>query len=370
MVHEVSRCKAWKIDEPRTRSVNLQFLSSINTVVKTGCGKTKDSGRVSSQPVVSTSKRIQEISPIPNRRLVTLHHPSSAGADHGREFLSDHAHQWPSRAGRREILHRLQTIPRGFHILMALLSQLQVGASPLPTFSPLRTLPPPTRDFSILPHRGPHTAAFAEYGHGPVHHRFSTGSLYFALNFGDESGSPTQSWASVPASSKARNRFISALSRPGVGAFHSSNPLTPISSCTSPILFTVPILLLLISLILSVGLPNSYRQSPGRVPSLYTSLIRRKIVLWFLICSHPIILLLPLNREGLDFFVFFPTYVPLPNHLLISLLSRYPLGPLPHSPIKLSKTHTGSSLRNQPPSTTLRADPLVLHTHLYLPSSG
>lgn len=39
-------------------------------------------------------------------------------------------------------------------------------------------------------------------------------------------------------------------------------------------------LLWAIGLLLIFGLPNYYRQSPGKVPSFYKSLFRRKIVLW------------------------------------------------------------------------------------------
>ena len=33
--------------------------------------------------------------------------------------------------------------------------------------------------------------------------------------------------------------------------------------------------------LLFIGLPAYYRQSPGQVPSFLTSVLRRKIVLWF-----------------------------------------------------------------------------------------
>ena len=38
-----------------------------------------------------------------------------------------------------------------------------------------------------------------------------------------------------------------------------------------------------IGLILFFGLPNYYRQEPGKIPSFYSSLYRRKIVLWFFV---------------------------------------------------------------------------------------
>jgi alpha-1,3-glucan synthase len=110
----------------------------------------------------------------------------------------------------------------------------------------------------------------------------ASGSLYFALNFGDESGSPTQSWVFRACFIQGTQQiYICALWAWG-SHFHSSNTLSPISTSTSPIPFPASTLLL-ISLILPVGLPNNYRQSPSHVPSLYASLLRRKLVLWFLI---------------------------------------------------------------------------------------
>ena len=48
---------------------------------------------------------------------------------------------------------------------------------------------------------------------------------------------------------------------------------------------TLPIALILwaIGLILFLGLPDYYRQTPGQIPSFYHSIIRRKIVLWFFV---------------------------------------------------------------------------------------
>ena len=48
---------------------------------------------------------------------------------------------------------------------------------------------------------------------------------------------------------------------------------------------TLPIALLMwgVGLLLFYGLPDYYRQAPGAVPSFYTSLVRRKIILWFFV---------------------------------------------------------------------------------------
>jgi alpha-1,3-glucan synthase len=51
------------------------------------------------------------------------------------------------------------------------------------------------------------------------------------------------------------------------------------------LVITVPIALILwiIGIISFVGLPDYYRQSPDKIPSFYASLIRRKLVPWFLL---------------------------------------------------------------------------------------
>ena len=48
---------------------------------------------------------------------------------------------------------------------------------------------------------------------------------------------------------------------------------------------TVPIaaVMWIVGLLIFFGLPDYYRQAPGAVPSFYTSLTRRKIILWFFV---------------------------------------------------------------------------------------
>lgn len=49
---------------------------------------------------------------------------------------------------------------------------------------------------------------------------------------------------------------------------------------SSAICYPIAILLFGIGMLLIFGLPDYYRQKPGKVPSFYKSLFRRKIVLW------------------------------------------------------------------------------------------
>ena len=50
------------------------------------------------------------------------------------------------------------------------------------------------------------------------------------------------------------------------------------STAITPVTASVAVLLWTVGIILFVGLPDYYRQAPGKVPSFYTSLLRRKIV--------------------------------------------------------------------------------------------
>lgn len=48
----------------------------------------------------------------------------------------------------------------------------------------------------------------------------------------------------------------------------------------SAICLPIAVFLWAIGLLIFVGLPNYYRQTPGKVPSFYKSVFRRKIILW------------------------------------------------------------------------------------------
>ena len=109
----------------------------------------------------------------------------------------------------------------------------------------------------------------------------ASGSLYFALNFGDEGGSPVKSWVFRACVIQGTQQvYICALWLWGSHLSHSSVS-NPIDRTIVPVLFTASGILFLIGGILYTGLPSYYRQTPGKLPSLYASLFRRKIVIWF-----------------------------------------------------------------------------------------
>jgi alpha-1,3-glucan synthase len=118
----------------------------------------------------------------------------------------------------------------------------------------------------------------------------SSGSIFFALNFGDEGGSPVKDWTYRACVIQGTQQvyvcalwfwgdFLNKRQADGRGdaAFNSSNIKMTI--------VTVPIAILMwaVGTIIFMGLPDYYRQSPGKVPSFYASMFRRKIILWFFV---------------------------------------------------------------------------------------
>jgi len=133
----------------------------------------------------------------------------------------------------------------------------------------------------------------------------SSGSLFFALNFGDMGGSPVStwvfracviqgtqvSWQSKPCSSILTypqqvyiaflwcwGASLAKLSEAGVA---QSSPIVSQPAIVSSIGMVIAVLLWVLGFVLFKGLPDYYRQSPGTVPSFIPSILRRKIVLWF-----------------------------------------------------------------------------------------
>lgn len=118
----------------------------------------------------------------------------------------------------------------------------------------------------------------------------SSGSIFFALNFGDESGAPVKDWVfRACVIQGTQQAYVIALwywgstltKRTAEGILEAQ----PISNTWKMTAITFPIagLLWAIGLLLFFGLPNYYRQAPGKVPSFYKSLFRRKIVMWFFV---------------------------------------------------------------------------------------
>ncbi|KAG9942709.1 putative alpha 1,3 glucan synthase, partial [Aureobasidium melanogenum] len=118
----------------------------------------------------------------------------------------------------------------------------------------------------------------------------ASGSLYFTLNFGDEGGSPISSWVYRACLIQGTQQlYITGLFYWG-RTLTEATPKQKIEKDTlssSPIMAAVtpPIaaLLWLIALTLFTSLPAYYHQRPGKIPSFYKTLARRKLISWFFI---------------------------------------------------------------------------------------
>lgn len=116
----------------------------------------------------------------------------------------------------------------------------------------------------------------------------SSGSIFFASNFGDEGGAPVKTWIFRACVIQGiQQAYVIALWYWGstLSKANSQGLLTPTNSISNSwkmtaICYPIAVFLFLIGLLLIFGLPDYYRQKPGKVPSFYKSLFRRKIVLW------------------------------------------------------------------------------------------
>ncbi|KAG9896840.1 putative alpha 1,3 glucan synthase, partial [Aureobasidium melanogenum] len=118
----------------------------------------------------------------------------------------------------------------------------------------------------------------------------ASGSLYFTLNFGDEGGSPISSWVYRACLIQGTQQlYITGLFYWG-RTLTEATPKQKIEKDTlssSPIMaaITLPIaaFLWLIALTLFTSLPSYYHQRPGKIPSFYKTLARRKLISWFFV---------------------------------------------------------------------------------------
>ncbi|KAK4155658.1 family 5 putative glycoside hydrolase family 13/Glycosyltransferase [Chaetomidium leptoderma] len=116
----------------------------------------------------------------------------------------------------------------------------------------------------------------------------SSGSMFFALNFGDEGGAPVRTWViRACAVQGVQQIYISGLwywgsqlssyDSNGIPVAQASNTLI------SAVCFPVAVLLMALSVATYFGLPEYYRQTPGSIPSFFKSIFRRKLIICFLI---------------------------------------------------------------------------------------
>ncbi|KAK5662545.1 hypothetical protein OQA88_8457 [Cercophora sp. LCS_1] len=105
----------------------------------------------------------------------------------------------------------------------------------------------------------------------------SSGSMYFALNFGDEGGAPIHTWIiRACAVQGIQQIYISGLCN-GIPAARASDIVI------SSICFPAAAFLIGLEALVFFGLPEYYRQTPGSIPSFFKSIFRRRLIICFLV---------------------------------------------------------------------------------------
>lgn len=118
----------------------------------------------------------------------------------------------------------------------------------------------------------------------------SSGSIFFSLNFGDEGGAPLKSWVFRACVIQGSQQiYICVLWAWGAYLTKSiSNSIavsavTTTSTVLSAIVIPIAVLLFFVAFLMFYCLPPYYHQKPGNIPGFYTSILRRKLVLWFFV---------------------------------------------------------------------------------------
>ncbi|CAG8323048.1 unnamed protein product [Penicillium salamii] len=111
----------------------------------------------------------------------------------------------------------------------------------------------------------------------------SSGFLFFSLNFGDDGGSKIESWVYRACIIQGtQNLYIAALFFWGAEmAAGNGNGIVESAGTAAAITMPIGALLIVVAVALFLGLPSYYRQTPGKIPAFYKSILRRKIIIWF-----------------------------------------------------------------------------------------
>ena len=137
----------------------------------------------------------------------------------------------------------------------------------------------------------------------------AAGNMNFAVNFGDEGGAPVTAWTYRACVIQGTQQIYvvalwywgSYLTKASSMSGSGSSAATTSSTVIIPVGICFALLMWAIGAILFVGLPKYYRQAPGNIPSFYTSLFRRRIILWFfvVVCIQNYWLSAPYGRNWL-----------------------------------------------------------------------
>lgn len=115
----------------------------------------------------------------------------------------------------------------------------------------------------------------------------ASGSIYFAVNFGDEGGAPVTAWTFRACVIQGTQQIYvvalwywgNALTKATELSASGASAASVSRNVIIPVGVLVACLMWAVGSVLFVGLPKYYRQAPGKIPSFYKSLFRRKIII-------------------------------------------------------------------------------------------
>ena len=116
----------------------------------------------------------------------------------------------------------------------------------------------------------------------------SSGSLFFAQNFGSLGSAPVKDWAfRACAIQGTQQLYVVALWAWGdrLSSLSSQGTSTDLGYKMTALGVPIAVFLWIIGVVLFFGLPDFYRQKPGAVPDFYSSIFRRRVIVWFLIAT-------------------------------------------------------------------------------------
>ncbi|RDW72846.1 hypothetical protein BP6252_06753 [Coleophoma cylindrospora] len=116
----------------------------------------------------------------------------------------------------------------------------------------------------------------------------ASGSIFFAVNFGEESGDALKSWVFRATMIQGTQQiYIAALWFWGdkLSSAQANNKAWAFSNTWKMTAVCMPIacLCFIVMVLMALGLPDYYRQVPGKIPSFYRSIWRRKVIVWFFV---------------------------------------------------------------------------------------
>jgi alpha-1,3-glucan synthase len=114
----------------------------------------------------------------------------------------------------------------------------------------------------------------------------SSGSLFFALNFGDQGAVPVKDWMFRASLIQGISQLYTVAlwywsSRVTAAEVGGVSTVALNSWKLTAVVMPIAAVCFIIGVLLALGLPKYYRQAPGKILFFYTSLFRRRIVLWF-----------------------------------------------------------------------------------------